>query len=721
MEGRVSPRQSSESSSISFSGTGNLREAVEAAEAASRSAGLSPLSRYVTDSVAAITAVQTSSPARTLLKALPQRLRWRIQEDRGSLRVQISFQVLWWYKAAITFLSLFVVASFAAALFSVELPEVEGFPWLERVPITALFIASVVAVVLVRLLGPLGGGSQVVELTQKFLAQLEGEGPAFRSASLPNTRNYLLAISSYFWVMLLLPLGNYILSPELIWRFFPNGFFIVSILLTFMAVGLYVALILNPQRMQFQLRSDPMLPGILSMLAIVLVLVASIPWQLLGAERVSDSGKFFFLPPEDYLILAAGSSLAQLRESHADFFETLVLGGRLLIAFSILMIALAVAIGRSSILTTLETRRFLQQLQTSSADPPYRKAIGDRRLMRRFHAAFVPLWALFASLIALLLAYLIVTCLHAAGLRFSQDWLRASDSLAGALSYAFDRPFGERWARLSARILWILYGSAALALWLLSVLQLLKARSSERQDLRAQLGTSRRLKEYGLQDQLEQVASRAGLENVQFVLVPDKDPYVAAQCFGLFRQENFVILAEGALTDFDEDELRALVAHELVHLRQGHCRRVVVFRWLGRLTFSGDGFALALQNSFQYEQEADRLVVTEALASSEALRRALVKLRHATPGWARQPLGGLPEGSSWSKWFESKEEELLRGRLAEISPGDRWRLALFLFRQQYFAAMSLHYWHPSYEERIQALRPREESATSVLALGEPSV
>ena len=167
----------------------------------------------------------------------------------------------------------------------------------------------------------------------------------------------------------------------------------------------------------------------------------------------------------------------------------------------------------------------------------------------------------------------------------------------------------------------------------------------------------------------------------------------------------FIVASEGALEDFDAEELKAMFAHELIHLRQGHCRTVVFLRWLGRLTFVGDGFALALQNSFGYELEADTLLLQESLASRKALERCFIKLEHAIHGW--NGLHRLAQGTSRTSGGRQNFPTLPKDGPAL---GHQWSLAWSIFRQQYFAAMRLHYWHPSFHERRAAIRATSDGS-----------
>ena len=118
----------------------------------------------------------------------------------------------------------------------------------------------------------------------------------------------------------------------------------------------------------------------------------------------------------------------------------------------------------------------------------------------------------------------------------------------------------------------------------------------------------------------------------------------------------------------------------------------------------GDGFVLALQNSWGYEESADRFAVDPLGIAPENLSGALQILRslYSVKRLRRRAKdrGGL---AAIADEMAICADLLTRGA-ASLRPRDRWRLAWFLFRRQYFHGMTLHYWHPAPRERLKALR-----------------
>jgi Zn-dependent protease with chaperone function len=215
-----------------------------------------------------------------------------------------------------------------------------------------------------------------------------------------------------------------------------------------------------------------------------------------------------------------------------------------------------------------------------------------------------------------------------------------------------------------------------------------------------------------LQEVVHELATIGGVSRVRLVVSPERTFQGTASRFGGFPGERFVEITAGCVDRLSRDDLRALLAHEIGHHLAGDCRRDQFLRWLGRWSFAGDGFVLALQNSWGSEQAAD-LAVRRLGVSEDNLARALHRLRalraieeqkKARSQAQKQGGAGLPADTEAVKPPPDVAELVVRDPSA-LKLAERWRLGWRLFLHQYFHAMSLglHYWHPTTDERVAAL------------------
>lgn len=672
---------------ITYAGQGDLHQAADAVEAASQRIGLACDRRKDGDDTLLIEATQQASPARIVLRGLPQVVEWRLEQQGRQLTISAELRLFRWYRYLLTGLFLVVAGTLLAAVGPTDAAWRSEYPRIDQILTFLLNPVILLAFAMVRLFGPLGGGGLVAALWQAALEPLEKAGSAFEPRGLAQTRRYLQTVLiGYFSFAWLVVVASFVLNPRRIFWFLPNGLLVLVFVPAAAATALFVALALNPTRRAFELRSDSALPGLISMSAVMIGLNVQTPWMILGFEITRGANLYFLTPREDYRFI-----LEDLRILSAG-----------LVAFSGVLGTVATVIVLSALQSAIQSRVGLRRLQTRRATPAHQRAVAGGRRLRRFRGAFVTIWLLLSIVILAGWAYALLGAVQAVHPSLPHPAVRPAELAAEALALLIQRPFADPGTHGIVRGAWLLY-AATLSLALLASLgQLLRARHHDRRVLNeAQDSISPDPRRQELQTRLDELSICAGAGETRLAVLQEPRPYVGAQCFGLRGMERFVVVSEGTLQDFDDAELDVLFAHELVHLRQGHCRTAVLLRWLGRLTFAGDGFALALQNSFGYEQEADRIILDEALAPPQALERCLIKMQHSAAAWqghrTGSPRRAMPPG------IQKDLREASSGALLDLPLLRRTRLGWWLFRQQYFAAMDLHYWHPTYLERREAV------------------
>jgi heat shock protein HtpX len=72
-----------------------------------------------------------------------------------------------------------------------------------------------------------------------------------------------------------------------------------------------------------------------------------------------------------------------------------------------------------------------------------------------------------------------------------------------------------------------------------------------------------------LHRKIERLAVRAGIQKPQIYVIPDQLPNACA--VGLSANDSAVAVTTGLLSEFDEHEIEAVLAHEIGHIQKGHC------------------------------------------------------------------------------------------------------------------------------------------------------
>ena len=189
-------------------------------------------------------------------------------------------------------------------------------------------------------------------------------------------------------------------------------------------------------------------------------------------------------------------------------------------------------------------------------------------------------------------------------------------------------------------------------------------------------------------------------------------PMARAQRIGILHRRN-VIEVTGCCTDLlDDDELDALLAHELAHHVGKHCLIDNALRLAGRITLVGDGFVRTLEDSFGYELQADREAVSSFAVSADALKRCVLKLQtYAAAAQLRQfrPASGGGGGVSGGgvgiidAGLVGGEPDNPTGPVKGLKITDRFKVCLRIYWQQYVGSGYAAYWHPALDYRISLL------------------
>ena len=196
------------------------------------------------------------------------------------------------------------------------------------------------------------------------------------------------------------------------------------------------------------------------------------------------------------------------------------------------------------------------------------------------------------------------------------------------VSTALGYPEGHNGIEMAVRGVWVVYGSLCLTALGLSVGQLLRTRHRTLQRLQSLAATV--VPNQGrAANILDRLADKARCAPPRIAIRTkrnddDERPlpsYAYSHEFGLFRRRRFIKMSLPCLTLLDDNELEALLAHELAHLIRGHGFVDNLWRMLGRLTFVGDQAVRVFQLTVGCELDADRVAVEKLGADPDALSK----------------------------------------------------------------------------------------------------
>ena len=687
-DGKVNPRTTAGNRwGVAYAGAADFETAVEAVEAASTEAGLRCERHSTGGGALAIHAVQERPWYRVLLEAAPQKIDWRLEPSDEGISITADFRPFRWYAAVLTLLTLLIAGLLAAGLLSAGRTWPPEQAWIPQTLQGLFFAALALSIVPVILLGALGGGRQVQAIWQPVLRCVEKAGGRLEPQDRTVSRRYTFAVLIYTGIFLAtvgLPLYETLKGPTILFAAF--------LLILLLAIAQMF------RGAAYMLRSEALLGGLVSVSCAVLYL--GLPSLTAPLAPVS----------EEFLARAA---VLQQRSENARTVATEVA----LELASLRRFVRGLGISAATVVTLLFTALLLYgarltlsawvtvwRMHDQSGRGIWNQAVRGPSVLRRFRWAFVTLWGLSTILVFVALLFNGLCALQSFVSFSSRPELRLVELSAGYVALALGRPLGDPATASAVRAAWLLYSLSGPALLAVSVGQLARSQRRER----------RQLRRAPTHAELQRTVDRLSVQNVgpriRLVALETSEVVASSVVFGLRRPERFIVVSSGCLDVLERDDLEAAIAHELAHHLEGHCRVDQLLRWLGRLTLVGDGFALLMQNSWGYEEAADRAAVEKLGVPRETLVRCLQKMRHLQamtrllPARLPPPRLGLFSGLPALSDNLKEIEELLEKGPSALPFRRRWTLAWQILHEQYFDALSLYYWHPTDRIRKQTIR-----------------
>ncbi len=178
--------------------------------------------------------------------------------------------------------------------------------------------------------------------------------------------------------------------------------------------------------------------------------------------------------------------------------------------------------------------------------------------------------------------------------------------------------------------------------------------------------------------------------------------------------KEILVLTEGAVTKLPSNEIAALIAHEIGHIRARHVAYFSLLDFLSAWTFLGEGYVTVLfANPFHLEEEADTFAVRyldeERLLGRQALIQllTLIEKEKIKAYWQASELQGLSVSrNDHMDWLPST----LRYGLSHYPGFGPTKKLSFNFRLFYFLCYNgwlAYYTHLPFDERVMKIKSME--------------
>jgi Zn-dependent protease with chaperone function len=178
-------------------------------------------------------------------------------------------------------------------------------------------------------------------------------------------------------------------------------------------------------------------------------------------------------------------------------------------------------------------------------------------------------------------------------------------------------------------------------------------------------------------------------------------PFARAYRASIWRSSNIIEITTRCFEELSDKELDALISHELCHIAYGHCFTDKILSFVGRITFVGDGFVRALEDSYRYEIRADMQAVSQLGIDPIDLVQCIEKIHH---------IGAFEVFRKASMGISAKSQKLLKDdtssivKLDSLSFTNRIWLGMTIFVPQYLGINGAGYWYPAVAHRTALLR-----------------
>ena len=414
-------------------------------------------------------------------------------------------------------------------------------------------------------------------------------------------RNAARSIFYLFFVIVILlkPIYTDIFSSNGLKGISPSILAFIGLLLLIELISI-LAIIFIMRYPGFGLRLVPGLSGMLSTLSILILFCTQAPW--VASEGHIKADYIAILRTKQTIINKTNNIKHPAYTNSTDTarreientlekasFQVLAswMGVILLIAFAVFMFMLALK-------GTLKGYQYQYQMAKRPDCEWSQRAIQGRNFIVKFRFVFIGVLVLIGSCIILAITRLAITTYYLLCpqcIQTAQTNLNAVETSVFFTSLALNVPLDSMlpcclvyifWS-FYLLICWLIVGFSIGSFFVQPLLFSLRFRTKNDDDIDCITRLSEKITAIWRRHSTAPAPA--------FILTHSELPIARARRAGLFTHRTAVELSTGSLNILTDDELEAVVAHELGHCIARHCLIDDLARFAGRCTFVGDGFA----------------------------------------------------------------------------------------------------------------------------------
>jgi len=719
-----------------YRGTARIEDIAEAIEAYAKRIGMVVERETPEEGIMILRAVQKRPWYQVMLFRLSQDIRWELQQSGNRASVTADFRFFRWYKGVI---GLFCALTAVLLLY--------GGRWLamDMLQTTlqeniggaiSLFISLILLCsVNFYLIGAIGG-YHADRFWETIRVHVEKKEQYLEIKGAPGNLRYIIWVFSYL-VFVFSLVGVFFFVSGFIRSDFWKGFsewtiytlwtryaFLSAVLSGLLLVA---ALVFFRMRGFSGSRLVPIIPGMWTLLAAMFFLCAPCPWLMqIGqdaeeAARVCkeisirwDARTASFGAVEDDRGLASS-----VNKNLARAISLLRLFVWLFMFGSVLFSSVAVVFLLRSVNVSLRVQPYLVRISRFPEKISSRRTTSGWRFMVWFRFFVGGCWMILSSIVlsgvVVSGGFLLAIVMGASRPGWLSTPAHIVDASVAMVVVALGQPVSSVLVQAGVRLCWVFYSFIALGALVLSLASFFRSRQAVLRRIEEARPFEAAERER-VQNILRPLSGRAGMKCPTVVISPEKVPGARAHRFGLFKRSHWIEVSSGAMRLLQAPErvleLEALLAHELGHHKAGHCLSDTLFRFLGRLTFVGDGFVRTLLNTSDWEVKADEIAVRQCGVDPLAFKHLLWRMGNVLGADVESSLltasglDALPiPRSDYAKY-------LLEGPKA-LAFRKRWALAWKCYLNYYTGRDRTAYWHPVTKSRLERIetftRPLEQS------------
>ena len=646
-----------------------------------------------------------------LFRRLPYKINWKIWQQDGETYIYCEPKLGFIY---ISVLILLCVLSFKLFLTGKNLADLPGS---SSINIYYSCIFMILAAVLLFVIGMLvfGGGQGRLTPIFRNLRRTAIEYGTHLSETSTIAPGHSIRLISFmlftiFLLLSILHLDRYFARFE----FQSNKVLIIA--MCFMLASLYYAFFSMGRNSQgISIRLIPALGGIATFMFALFILAAHYPLYNTANTAGSSITRFVEKTKAYNVIDESGSTKTDDNSERQPYHlinhrnNSSKYSARAILFMPIAFILIGIGLLIYAMVNSLKGFEYLYQISQSPDIPWSKKATDPGPFLFKFRIIAGINWLGFSIVHVIILAHLYLVIKAYILYVFSNGPLEPTNVVKISqylLSFSFGIHPDSRLLTFSVCTLWFFYLLICCIIVIFPIMQLIIQESSYRYQARKQknnMGEEYRL----VRDSLQKLCQirESNIFKPDIIIMKSGIPFAGVHSIGIFKAKYVLLISTGAIAILENQDLDAILAHELAHIELGHSQTDRLLRYLGRITMLGDGFIRILEDTYNNEKKADDFAKSVYKIPPDLITN-----------WIRR-FGYIAITKRF--YNKAKTENFIQGAaikfdikdIQKATSNEPWiskvKIAFNIYMDQYLGLKYSGYWHPSLLARKESLTKLE--------------